>query len=145
MHLAAHGTTTLEKPENATCKKLADAGAVRIRWPADPARKEPETRSWYILQDVKWANGRSKDAHLSWRFTAGELQKRADDAAAAGGEPAAAARRQRGGGGCVRDDDVAAFEQQLLEDLLPYTWLDLSTGNEAYSSYGDAQPRDIPR
>ena len=82
MHLAAHGTTTLEKPENATCKKLADAGAVRIRWPADKERKEPETRSWYILQDAKWANGRSKGAHLSWRFTAGELQMRADDAAA---------------------------------------------------------------
>ena len=32
-HLA-NGTTTTTNPDNVKCKKLADAGAVRIRWPA---------------------------------------------------------------------------------------------------------------
>ena len=80
--LVANGTTTLENPENARCKKLAKAGAVRIKWPADLTRDvpEPESFSWSILQEANWG----KDAHLGWRFTAGELQKRAEVAEAAG-------------------------------------------------------------
>jgi hypothetical protein len=70
--LVANGTSTLEKPECAKCKKLANAGAVRIRWPADPERKEPETHSWHIFQDALW----NEDKHLGWRFTATELEKR---------------------------------------------------------------------
>ena len=73
--LVANGTTTTEKPESTTCKKLAAAGAVRIRWPADPAREEPETFSWYILQDADFAPPR--DRHLGWRLAGSELQKRA--------------------------------------------------------------------
>ena len=65
--------------------KLAQAGAVRIRWPADqqndPARDEPETFGWFILQDADF-NPR-KDCHLAWRRTARELQKRAERTQAA--------------------------------------------------------------
>ena len=79
--LVANGTTTTEKPESAKCKKLAKAGAVRIRWPADPAREEPETFAWYILQDADFAP--RKDTHLAWRLSASELQSRAQAAAEA--------------------------------------------------------------
>ena len=82
--LVANGTTTTENPENAKCKKLAQAGAVRVKWPADPARQEPESFMWVILQDADFAP--PKDRHLAWRLTAGELQKRAEAATEA--EPA---------------------------------------------------------
>jgi hypothetical protein len=71
--VVANGTSTLEKPESAKCKKLAEAGAVRIRWPADLERKERESFSWHIFQDALF----NQDKHLGWRFTAAELQKRA--------------------------------------------------------------------
>ena len=73
MVLVANGTTTKEQPENARCKKLAKAGAVRIKWPADDDRNEPESYTWSIFQEAMW----NKDKHLGWRFTAGELEKRA--------------------------------------------------------------------
>ena len=78
MVLVANGTTTTEKPESARCKKLAQAGAVRIKWPADPDRKEPESFMWCILQDADFAP--RKDRHLAWRLSATELQKRAQEA-----------------------------------------------------------------
>ena len=87
--LVANGTTTTENPENARCKKLAEAGAVRVKWPADPDRNEPESFMWLILQDVDFAA--DKDRHLAWRLTAGELRKRAEAAAEA--EPAPKRRR----------------------------------------------------
>ena len=87
--LVANGTTTIENPENAKCKKLAKAGAVRVKWPADPLRKEPESFMWVILQDADFAP--HKDHHLAWRLTAGELQKRAEAAMEA--EPAPKRRR----------------------------------------------------
>ena len=40
--LVDNGTTTTENPENARCKRLAKAGAVRIKWPADLTRETPE-------------------------------------------------------------------------------------------------------
>ena len=46
---------------------------MRIKWPADPDRNEPESFTWSIFQEAMW----NKDAHLGWRFTAGELAKRA--------------------------------------------------------------------
>ena len=52
---------------------------MRIKWPADPDREEKESFAWYILQDANWG----KDGHMGWRFTAGELEKRAAAAAAA--------------------------------------------------------------
>ena len=78
--LVANGTTTKEQPEKATCSKLAKAGAVRIKWPADLTREvpEPESFTWSILQEANWR----KDGHLGWRFSKGELQKRAEAAAA---------------------------------------------------------------
>jgi hypothetical protein len=85
----ANGTTTRENPESARCKKLAKAGAVRIRWPEDLSRDVPEPVSytWHILQDETW----NADVHLGWRFTASELAKRVEAAAA---EPRAR-KRQR--------------------------------------------------
>ena len=58
MHVA-NGTTTVVDPESASCRKLAEAGAVRIRWPEDLTRKvpEPETFSWHILQKQRHVAG----------------------------------------------------------------------------------------
>ena len=42
--LVANGTTTTENPENAKCKKLAKAGAVRVKWPAGPARQRARSQ-----------------------------------------------------------------------------------------------------
>ena len=80
--LIANGTTHLENPESARCKTLAKAGAVRIRWPEDKARGEPEHFTWSILQDVDF-NPR-KDRHLAWRLSAKELEKCAEAAQEAG-------------------------------------------------------------
>ena len=82
--LIADGVSTKERPESAKCKKLAEAGAVRIRWPEDLTREEPEpeTFTWHILQEALWAPER-KDGHLAWRFSPAELKKRADAAAMA--------------------------------------------------------------
>ena len=76
--LIANGTTITENPENAKCKKLAKAGAVRLKWPADNTRDVPEaeTFTWSILQEQTW----NDDVHLGWRFTAAELAKRVEAA-----------------------------------------------------------------
>ena len=55
------------------------SGALRIRWLADPARKEPETLSWHVFQEADWNRG----AHLGWRFTAATLKACAEAAAVA--------------------------------------------------------------
>ena len=44
-HLA-NGTTTTTNPDNVGCRALADAGAVRIRWPEDLDREVPEPESF---------------------------------------------------------------------------------------------------
>ena len=90
--LVANGTTTTENPESARCKKLAAAGAVRVKWPADVAREEPETYMWVILQDADFAP--RKDRHLAWRLSASELQKRAEAAVGADAAPRAHKRRK---------------------------------------------------
>ena len=85
----ANGTTDKENPDNPACRKLAGAGAVRIRFPADPAREEPEHYSWCILREANW----SAEAVLGWRFAACELEKRASASVQArkrGRRPAAA-------------------------------------------------------
>ena len=51
---------------------------MRIRWPEDSERKEPESFSWHVLQDTDW----NADAHMGWRFTAEELAKRCEAAEA---------------------------------------------------------------
>jgi hypothetical protein len=48
---------------------------------------EPESFMWNILQEATWG----KDVHLGWRFTEGELAKRAEAAATA--EPARKRRK----------------------------------------------------
>ena len=55
----ANGTTD---KESARCKTLLEAGALRIKWPADLTRKvpEPESFTWNILQEANWR----KDTHL---------------------------------------------------------------------------------
>ena len=50
-----------------------EAGAVRIKWPADPAREEKESFTWCILTEANWI----EEAVLGWRFSAVELRKRA--------------------------------------------------------------------
>ena len=87
--LVANGTTTTENPENAKCKTLAKAGAVRVKWPADVDRNEPESFMWLILQDADFAP--DKDRHMAWRLTASELQKCAEAAVEA--EPVPKRRR----------------------------------------------------
>ena len=42
----ANGTSDKETPR---CKSLLKAGALRVRWPADAARKEKESFSWHRL------------------------------------------------------------------------------------------------
>ena len=54
------------------CKKLLDAGAVRLKWPADAAREEPESYTWCILTKANW----NEESVLGWRYTAAELKKR---------------------------------------------------------------------
>ena len=67
---------------------------MRIRWPADTDRKEKESYSWHMFQDEDWYGKTHKDAHLSWRFTADELDKRAERADAAGEAGPAHKRRK---------------------------------------------------
>ena len=78
------GGAVTERPDDARCKKLAEAGAVRVRWPADDTRdvKEKETFSWHVLQEPMWR----KDAHMGWRYTAGQLKKHGNAAKAADGK-----------------------------------------------------------
>lgn len=67
----ANGKTDKESP---TCKKLLDAGAVRIKWPEDKERGEmTESFTWSILTRANW----NEEAVLGWRFSAAELKKRA--------------------------------------------------------------------
>ena len=56
-----------------TSKKLAKAGAARIRWPADAERDEPESWSWEILTEANF----NDDVHIGWRLSEGELRRRA--------------------------------------------------------------------
>jgi hypothetical protein len=69
---------TMRKTKNKN-SPLVEAGAVRVRWPEDKERNEPETFSWHVLQASDW----NADAHLGWRFTKAELAKRSEAAEAA--------------------------------------------------------------
>jgi hypothetical protein len=65
----ANGTTDKASP---TCKKLVEAGAVRIKWEADAAYGEEESFTWSILTVDNW----NSEAVLGWRYTAAALQER---------------------------------------------------------------------
>ena len=57
------------------------------------ARKEKESYSWHMFQDADWYGVRGRDTHMSWRYAASELRKRAECAAAA--ETAGPASKRR--------------------------------------------------
>lgn len=57
------------------------AGAVRIRWPADPEFEERETLVWSILNPDDWC----KEVHLGWRWAPRELERLAREARASSG------------------------------------------------------------
>lgn len=52
-------------------KDALPAGAVRIRWPADPEFEEKETLVWSILNPADWC----KEVHLGWRWAPSELDR----------------------------------------------------------------------
>ena len=56
---------------------------VRLRWPEDTDRKEPESFSWHVLQKADWQPKLRKDAHMAWRYSEAHLLKRGSDAAPA--------------------------------------------------------------
>ena len=58
----ANGTTDKESPR---CKKILNAGAVCIKWPADEEFGEDESYTWSILTKDNW----NKEAVLGWRYT----------------------------------------------------------------------------
>ena len=74
------GTLNQMTAEKVTCRKLLDAGAVRIKWPADLDREvpEPESWTWVILEKAGW----NADAVMGWRFATAELKKRSSQQAA---------------------------------------------------------------
>ena len=65
----ANGTTDTEGPR---CKKLLEAGAVRLKFKADAAFEEEEHYAWSVLRVCNW----NAEAVLGWRFTKAELSKR---------------------------------------------------------------------
>ena len=67
----ANGTSD---KETARCHKLLEAGAVRIRWPADADYEELETFSWHILKKNLWR----EQKRLGWRYSMGELKRQAE-------------------------------------------------------------------
>ena len=73
-----------------SCRKLAKAGAVRLRWPEDRDRDVPEEESftWAILTEDNW----NAEAVMGWRWSKAELKRRKE-------QPQQ--KRQRGRG---RDD-----------------------------------------
>ena len=73
----ANGKTDKESPR---CKKILDAGAVCIKWPADKDFDEEEQYTWSILTKANWNN----EAVLGWRYTAAQLAKLSETRAPAG-------------------------------------------------------------
>jgi hypothetical protein len=65
----ANGTTDTESPR---CKKLVQAGAVRIKWEADAEFEEEESYTWSILREDNW----NSEVVLGWRYTAAALRER---------------------------------------------------------------------
>ena len=75
-----YGTTDTEGPR---CKKLLEAGAVRLKFKADAAFEEEEHYAWIILRACNW----NAEAVLGWRFTKAELSKRQERNAPAKKQP----------------------------------------------------------
>ena len=49
---------------------------MRIKWPADQDRDEPESYAWAVLHPDNWR----KETNLGWRVAASELAKRREAA-----------------------------------------------------------------
>ena len=64
----ADGKTT--KKSN-RCKSPLPWGAVRIRWPEDKERGEPEKFAWSVLKPVDF----NREVHLGWRLDGAQLAK----------------------------------------------------------------------
>ena len=64
----ADGKTTKKSPR---CKSPLPWGAVRIKWPEDKDRDEPESFVWSVLKPADW----NEDVHLGWRYDAAQLAK----------------------------------------------------------------------
>ena len=47
-------------------QEACEGWRVRVKWPADVDRNEPESFMWLILQDDDFAP--DKDRHLAWRL-----------------------------------------------------------------------------
>ena len=56
------------------CKRILNAGAVCIKWPADEDFEEAESYTWSILTKDNW----NKEAVLGWRYTKAQLAKLGD-------------------------------------------------------------------
>ena len=50
---------------------IAGETAVRIRWPRDAERDEPEQCIWTVLKPADWC----QQVHLGWRYAAASLQR----------------------------------------------------------------------
>ena len=87
----ANGSSDKEAPGS---KNVLAKGALRVRWPEDVERKEKESYSWHMFQDEDWYGESNKEAHLSWRYAASELRKRAEAATESGGAQGASKRRK---------------------------------------------------
>ena len=72
------GTLNKMTTEKVTCRTLLQAGAVRIKWPADPDHDEPESWTWVILEKRNW----NAEVVMGWRFSEDELKKRSAQQAA---------------------------------------------------------------
>ena len=62
----ADGVTTKRTPR---CSNLMPAGALRVRWPADAKREEPEKFAWIILNPADF----SREVISGWRWAEREL------------------------------------------------------------------------
>ena len=64
----ADGKCTKKSPK---CKSLLPWGAVRLRFPEDVVRKEPEHHVWSVLKPTDW----NREVHLGWRFDSAQLDR----------------------------------------------------------------------
>ena len=53
------------------CKKLVEAGAVRIKWPEDTDFDEPERCIWTVLKPKDFG----EQVHLGWRYAASSIER----------------------------------------------------------------------
>eukprot|EP00965_Chrysotila_dentata_P108891 3597346-Pleurochrysis_carterae.AAC.1 len=52
-------------------RTLLPAGALKMKWPEDAEREEPENFAWIILHPGKW----NRDVQYAWRWAPSELER----------------------------------------------------------------------